>query len=56
MSDLVCLSVSFIHRMRIGYNSDAHGNVFRCAPDVFPMRMGKLNQPYFVTKPSVYKN
>ena len=41
--------------MRTGCNSDAHANIFRCAWAVFPMRMGKVNEPYPVTKPTVYK-
>ncbi|MGL5788116.1 MAG: hypothetical protein ACRCX4_15070 [Bacteroidales bacterium] len=36
-------------------NSHAHANIIRCAWAVFPMRIGNVNQPYFVTKPSVYK-
>ncbi|MGL5786244.1 MAG: hypothetical protein ACRCX4_05465 [Bacteroidales bacterium] len=56
MSGLVCLSVSFRNPVRIGYNSHAHRNIFPCAPDVFPMRIGNVNQPYFVTKSTVYNN
>ena len=55
MSCLVVSTASFIFRLRMGCNSDAHANIFRCAPDVFPMRTGKVNQPYLVTKPTVYK-